>query len=145
MRVVQYLYALASLALLGVGGQWAMQSEARTASAGIATDAAGLRYNTAFPSAEGALARCATCHRVAPEGPERSAPPLAGILGADVAGSAWFGYSPALRAKGGAWSREALDAFLANPTAAVPGTFKTLSPIGDKAERDRIIDALAGL
>ncbi|MBW6494884.1 MAG: hypothetical protein K0B16_10090 [Burkholderiaceae bacterium] len=144
MRGVGYVYAVASLALIGLGGQWALQSEARVAAPHIATED-GQRYNTAFPDQQGALARCATCHRVEPTGPERSAPPLPAILGARVAASTWFGYSPALRAKGGQWTRDALDTYLANPTAAVPGTFKTLSPVSDAAERGRILDALAKL
>lgn len=144
MRGIGYVYAVATLLVAGAAGQWALQSEARTVDTHIAS-IGGQRYNTAFPDQQGALARCATCHRVEPTGPERSAPPLPGILGARVAASAWFGYSPALRAKGGAWSREALDAYLANPTAAVPGTFKTLPPVTDAAERGRILDALAKL
>jgi cytochrome c len=144
MRGVGYVYAVASLVVLGLAGQWALKSEARVVDSHIAS-LDGQRYNTAFPDQQGALARCATCHRVEPTGPERSAPPLPGILGAKVASSAWFGYSPALRAKGGSWTRDALDTYLANPTAAVPGTFKTLSPVADAAERGRILDALAKL
>ena len=144
MRASGYLYAIASLALMGAAGIWATGTEALWALTNL-TERDGQRYATAFPSDHDALARCVTCHRVEPAGPERSAPPLVGILDRPVAAAPWFGYSPALARKGGSWSRTALDAYLANPVGEVPGTFKTLSPITDAQDRTRILDALARL
>lgn len=139
-----YLYATASLAVLGVALLWALRSEDVAAVTHVA-EADGYRFSTAIPSAHDALAPCVACHRVEADGPERSAPALVGIAGAPIASASWFGYSPALARKDGVWSRDALDTYLADPTAAVPGTFKTLSPITDKARRNEILDALEGL
>lgn len=144
MRIRGYLYATATLAVLGGALIWALRSEDVAAVTHLA-EADGYRFSTAVPSAHDALAPCVACHRVEAAGPERSAPSLVGILGAPIAAASWFGYSPALAREDGVWSRDALDTYLANPTAAVPGTFKTLSPITDAARRGEILDALEAL
>lgn len=144
MRLQGYLYAVGAVAVMAATLAWALSAEAPHAVTHIA-EIGGQRYATAVPSEHAALAPCVACHRVEAAGPERSAPSLVGILGAPVARSAWFGYSPALARKDGNWTREALDTYLADPTAAVPGTFKTLSPIRDAAARARIIEALGQL
>lgn len=142
MRPIRFAAAAAVIVLIAGLVLWGMASERPIARAQIRDDG-GWRFGAVAPSAAGALAPCVACHQITPEGPERSAPSLAGILGAPVARADWFGYSPALRKHGGVWSRERLDTYLSDPTAAVPGTFKTLSPIRDPARRQEIIDALA--
>jgi cytochrome c2 len=141
MRLHGFIFAAAAVAVLGGTLVWALGTEEAQAVTHLAeTD--GLRFATAVPSEHGVLAPCVACHRVEARGPERSAPPLVGIVGAPVAAAPWFGYSPALARKGGTWSRAALDAYLANPVGEVPGTFKTLSPITDETTRNAILDAL---
>lgn len=91
-------------------------------------------------AAEGAV--CAACHTIEEGAGPLIGPNLYGILGAAVARSAGFNYSPgmvALGAAGATWTVERLDAFLANPDAAVPGTRMTLSGIEDPAERANLI------
>ncbi len=128
-----------------VGGiAWAIGTEDETTETHL-TEGNGYRFASAIPSEHGALAACVACHRVEAEGPERSAPSLVSILDAPVARSDWFGYSPALRRLDGIWSAEALDRYLADPVGTVPGTFKTLSPIRDKAARSEVIEALSRL
>ncbi|MCL4186813.1 MAG: hypothetical protein KJZ85_04340 [Rhodobacteraceae bacterium] len=141
MRVAGYLFAVASAAAIGAAIFWANGTERAGAVTHLAVQD-GWRFSTAAPSGHGALARCVACHRVEAAGPERSAPALTGVVGAPVARAGWFGYSPALRRHGGVWSRARLEAYLADPTGTVPGTFKTLSPIRDAAERSAILDAL---
>lgn len=144
MHIKGYLYAVAAMAIPGATLVWALRSEDVAAVTHL-RETDGYRFATAVPSAHDALAPCVPCHRIEAVGPERCAPALVGIVGAPVESSSWFGYSPALARRGGTWTREALDTYLANPTATVPGTFKTLSPIGDDARRREIIDALADL
>jgi cytochrome c len=134
---------VAAAATLG-GVWWAVGAERRAAADGLRREA-GLIYSAAAPSGHGALAACVACHRIEPGGPERSAPSLRGVVGAAKANADWFGYSPALRRVGGVWSPAELDRYLADPTAAVPGTFKTLSPMRDPAERRAVVEALAKL
>lgn len=144
MRIQGYPYAAATVAILGVTLVWALRTEELSAVTHLA-EADGYRFATAVPSSHDALAPCVACHRVEATGPERSAPPLVGIVGAPIAATSWFGYSPALARKQGVWNRDALDTYLANPTKAVPGTFKTLSPITDETRRTEILEALERL
>ena len=62
-----------------------------------------------------------------------------GIVGAPKARADWFSYSLALRKKGGVWSEDELDKYLANPSGFIPGTSKTLPPIEDAARRRELI------
>lgn len=123
---------------------WALNTEASSAHGNIAYSD-GQRYNTLFPSGQGALGPCSVCHRISAEGPERSAPPLVGIVDADKASSHWFGYSPALARATGTWSVDEIDAYLADPVAFLPGTTKTLSRVRDADERRRVVEALQQL
>lgn len=141
MRLAGFLVAVAVTGAIAGTVLWGMQGETPGAVAQVA-HRDGFAFGAVAPSEAGALAPCVACHQITPGGPERSAPSLVGIIGAPVARASWFGYSPALRRHGGDWSRERLDTYLANPTAAVPGTFKTLSPITDPARRKEILDAL---
>lgn len=88
---------------------------------------------------------CVVCHSVSKDGPMRSAPGLWGIVGAPKARSEWFAYSAPLRKKGGVWSEEELDGYLAKPSGFLPGTSKTLPPIEDPARRKTIISYLKSL
>lgn len=73
-------------------------------------------------------------------------PNLHGVLGRRAAGAADFDYSAALRrraAAGLSWSREALDAFLADPAGSVPGTTMSFPGMRDAAEREAVIEYLS--
>ena len=63
--------------------------------------------------------RCALCHGAQGQGGQ--GPALAGVIGR-TAGTARFGYSPALRNAGFAWTPDRLDPYLANPASVVLGT-----------------------
>src|SRR3546814_9358072 len=66
--------------------------------------------------------RGAACHTIDKDGRNGIGPNLHGIVGHAVAAHAGFAYSGAMKAKGGVWDEAALDAFLADPKKAVPGT-----------------------
>jgi cytochrome c len=101
---------------------------------------------TAEPAGRGGPTNdCVVCHSIAQGEAMRSAPSLWGIVGAPKARAAWFGYSLALRKKGGVWNEDELDKYLANPSGFVPGTLKTLPPITDPVRRREVIAFLKSL
>ena len=56
----------------------------------------------------------------------------------------WYSYSPALIRKGGTWSEEDLDLFLADAEAFAPGSTKSIR-VSDPEQRSEIIDFLTQL
>jgi cytochrome c2 len=83
---------------------------------------------------EAVFAGCESCHSLR-SGAASIAPSLEGVVGRNVASRSDFPYSPALKALGGKWTEERLDAFLANPEVFVPGTQMSVgvSDAGDRA------------
>lgn len=93
-------------------------------------------------SGEKSFAKCAACHKVEKGAPNGIGPNLHGIVGKAVASVEGFAYSPAMKAKGGVWDEDSLDAYLENPRKIVPGTKMAFAGISDPAERDALIDWL---
>lgn len=81
---------------------------------------------------------CMACHKVE-EGKNGVGPSLYKVVGRDIGAVEGFGYSTAMKDQEGAWTVERLDAFLANPKAAVPGTKMPFAGIPDAAKRADII------
>jgi cytochrome c len=95
---------------------------------------------------ERAYQKCYSCHSL--EGPDSrlQGPSLNGIVGRDVAAEEGFTYSPAMRAYAARqerWTREVLDAFIADPLAVVPGNEMGFFGIEDAEERRALIEYLA--
>ncbi|EKU74480.1 MULTISPECIES: c-type cytochrome [Sphingobium] len=89
---------------------------------------------------------CAACHTSSAGGPDTGGPNLHGIYGQPIGQhSARFGYTAALRAKGGVWDDKALDAWIANPQRFVPGTKMQFSGIPDPLARADLIAYLRSL
>jgi cytochrome c len=82
---------------------------------------------------QGASKPCEVCHTFDKGGQNRVGPNLWGVVDRDRASEAGFNYSAAMKSKGGKWSFEELDKFLANPRRDIPGTAMTFAGI----ERDR--------
>ena len=79
--------------------------------------------------------QCKACHTGDKGGPNRVGPNLWDVVGRGKASASGFAYSDAIKAKGGTWTYEDLNHFLANPKAFAPGTRMTF--IGLKRAEDR--------
>ncbi len=86
------------------------------------------------------FAKCASCHTIAPGGPNGQGPNLAGIYGDKKGeGRGGFAFSDGLKAKGGTWDDASLDAWLSNPSGYVPGTKMSFAGLSDAQERANVI------
>ena len=88
---------------------------------------------------------CTVCHALDRGAPPRVGPHLWQIVGRPVGGVAGFGYSPAMARAGGVWTADRLDAFLADPAHAFPGTTMVYPGLADADDRIRMIAFLRTL
>ena len=82
---------------------------------------------------------CGICHNFEEGQGPKVGPDLYGIVGRRVASVPGFNYSPALKAKGGTWTFAALNTWLANPRADVPGTTMTFPGVPNDNRRADVI------
>lgn len=88
---------------------------------------------------------CISCHSVDAGETGLPGPNLAGVIGRRAAALPDFRYSPALRragAEGLVWTAEAIDRFIADPLAALPGNDMANPPLRDPALRRAVIEYL---
>ncbi len=78
--------------------------------------------------------KCSACHSADKGGANKVGPALWGVVGRPKASVAGFGYSDALKAKGGNWTFEDVAAFANNPGAFVKGTKMVFAGIPDAAD-----------
>jgi cytochrome c len=84
--------------------------------------------------------KCGICHNFEKGGPNMIGPNLYGVLGRKIASHEGYEYSDALKAKGGDWDYEKINAMITNPGEYVPGTKMALFPgLPDAKERADVI------
>lgn len=89
--------------------------------------------------------QCAACHTFESGGPNRVGPNLYGIVNRAKASHEGFNYSAAMKGKGGSWSYEDLDQFLASPKSFVPGTNMSFAGLSKATQRADMIMYLRSL
>jgi cytochrome c len=89
--------------------------------------------------------KCAACHTFDKGGPNRVGPNLFGIVGDKKGEGRGFNFSAAMKAKGGTWSYDDLNQFIANPKGFVPGTAMGFAGIPKDSERADVIGYLRTL
>lgn len=87
-----------------------------------------------------AVAQCVACHSFKKDAPKQAGPNLYGIIGQQAGSRPDFAYSSALKNSGITWSAETLDAYIASPRQAVPGTRMSFAGEPNPAKRKAIID-----
>jgi cytochrome c len=85
---------------------------------------------------EEVYSRCMACHSLERN---RTGPKHCGLFGRRAGSAPGFSYSPAMRNSGLVWNEKTLDAFIANPLRAVPGTAMGYAGVSDPGERADLI------
>jgi cytochrome c len=99
---------------------------------------APLHASAAGDSVRGASlfnSRCRSCHAA---DRNTSGPRIRGVFGRAAGSVAGFRYSSAMARAGAVWKDETLDAFLAAPARAIPGTTKSRGVANPKDRADLI-------
>ncbi len=110
-----------------------------TASAPAAVDTAALMkaIAAADPAAgQNVAKKCLTCHTFEEGGANKVGPNLWAIVNRPVASHEGFNYSDAMKAAGGEWTFDRLDAYLSDPKGYVPGNRMAFQ--GVRKDTDRI-------
>jgi cytochrome c len=104
------------------------------------------RLKTADPAAgEKAVSKCKACHSFGKDEKNKVGPNLWDVVGGKKDHRDDFSYSDALKAKGGEWDYDSLDAWLTSPRTFVPGTKMAFAGVQDPVERANIIAYLRSL
>jgi cytochrome c len=84
--------------------------------------------------------QCQACHTFEKGGPNRVGPNLWGVVGDERGkGRGGFNFSGAMKSKGGEWSYDELNKFLANPRGYIPGTNMTFAGLSRDTQRADLI------
>jgi len=89
--------------------------------------------------------RCAICHRTDKDGGNGLGPNLFGVVNRKAATAAGFSYSAAMKNSGITWTADKLTAYVAHPSAVVPGNRMAFAGLNDPAQQADVVAYLATL
>jgi cytochrome c len=92
-----------------------------------------------------AAKKCQACHTFAKGEKNGVGPNLFGIVGDHRGEGRGFNFSAAMKAKGGTWTIDDLNQFIANPKGFIPGTAMGFAGIPKDSERADVIAFLNSL
>ena len=117
--------------------------------AGCITGAIPLAGVDAIPADAGrgrvVFNQCVVCHSTNPQDVPNPGPDLRGVIGRPAGSLPGFRYSRALRNARRSWTETTLDAFIADPQAAVPGNTMPFPGIVEETQRRDLIAYLKTL
>jgi cytochrome c len=90
-------------------------------------------------SGERLFLQCRACHSLTSDQAGKVGPPLAGVFSRGAGRLAGYDYSAGMRAYGGSWTEERLNAFLAGPNRTIAGTKMAFVGIPDAGRRAALI------
>lgn len=104
-----------------------------------AQNASGVVANRAQLSGERLFLQCRACHSLTSDQAGKIGPALSGIFTREAGRAVGYDYSPGMRAFGGVWTDERLNAYLAGPNRAIAGTKMAFAGIPDASRRATLI------
>ncbi len=92
------------------------------------------------------IKKCVACHAFEKGGANKVGPALWGVFGQPIGQhAAGYGYSDALKGKGGAWDIEALNVWLHQPRTFAPGNKMGFAGIKDDKQRAELVSYIKSL
>jgi cytochrome c len=88
---------------------------------------------------EAVFKKCTACHSIASGGANGIGPNLWGSMGKGVGAHAGFAYSDSLKAVGGTWTFEQMNAWLTAPKKFASGTKMSFAGLGKAEDRANVI------
>ena len=121
------------------GSKVAAKEEQPQAGAGVAGPIDTLLASASAERGAQVAKQCLACHNFEEGQGPKVGPDLYNIVGRKIASVSGFNYSSALKSKNGTWDFNALNAWLAKPTAYAPGTAMTFAGLSNDKQRADVI------